>query len=140
MICLRGFRPNRGNVSTGEFLEPLAVRVGPPIIEMRADRGPDAAALIVFFDGEASTYEEKLGAIQGVESFESELRGSLEGLAEWLGGRSPEVFHDLSAGGLEMDVFVDLGIDQDQLFLELPSSLLKACGDRRLPLRVISNT
>jgi hypothetical protein len=132
-VSLRAYYED-GRSVTRDHLSKLALN-HEAVLEAIADRGPWQSALLVLarrngedYEGEADP-QERLGEV---------LRQDLERAAAWLEEQSEGVA-SLRAAGLEVDVFADLWIDQDQLDWLFPGKFLLACGQAGLPIRMVTN-
>ena len=132
-VSLRAYFAD-GRSVTGDFLGNLAVD-HEAIVEVIADRGPWQSALLVLARRNSEDYE---GEADPQERLGEVLRQDLERAAAWL-AQQVEGVASLRSAGLEVDVFVDSWIDQDQLDWSFPGAFLLACGQAGLPIRMVTN-
>ena len=67
------------------------------------------------------------------------LREVLDAITEFLSRRPVEVFEGFGGRGLEVEMFIDGWMDQDQMELTLPPPFLAACASRGVGIKVMSN-
>ena len=72
-------------------------------------------------------------------AFEAGIAEAFRAAGRFLDSRQPEVTAAMRAAGLELRLFVEVRMDQDQMELEFPPELLAACGRHGLGVYVISN-
>ena len=134
-VSLRGFYRDGRNVSPGVFLVPLDLSPSDSIVETTCDRGPWQSALVVFSRRRIGDFR---SASEPHEAFAAALASDLLNLETWLEAHGRQVAA-VKASGVEMDVFLDLWIEQDQLEICLPPPLLLACGQLDLKIEMITN-
>ncbi len=134
-LSLRGYYKDGHAVTRDVFAEPLNARRSEGIVDVVCDRGSWQSGLIVLSQRRVSDYEQES---EPHEAFAAEIRVDLERIARWLVEREEGVSR-IKEAGLTVDVFMDVWIDQDQLELSLPPSLLLACGRLGLEVQIVTN-
>ena len=133
MISLRGYYDDGKNVTSEAFVAPL--RVSDQGMGALADRGAWKSALITLSSRLIKDYE---SYDEPHDAFAADLASDLQRAADWLEERRTEI-DKLKSRGMHLDVFADLWIDQEQMELSLPHSLMRVCGELGLKLEVITN-
>ena len=133
MTSLRGYYDDGKNVTSEAFVAPL--RISDERMEALADRGAWKSALITLSRRTIKDYED---CDEPHDAFAADVTSDLQRAAQWLQERRIEI-ETLKGRGMRLDVFVDLWIDQEQMELSLPPSLLGVCGDLGLKLEMITN-
>ncbi len=72
------------------------------------------------------------------EAFDEAVWRELERAARWIVPRAGTLCA-LARGGMTLELLIDFAMDQDQMELILPASLLSACGSAELRTHLISN-
>lgn len=133
-VSLRAYFTDGRNVTGDLFLRGLTID-HEAIVETVADRGPWQSALLVLARRQSVDYE---GEDDPQERLEEVLRQDLERAGAWLANQGAGIAA-LRSAGLDVDVFVDLWIDQDQVDWSFPASFLLACGQVGLAVRMVTN-
>lgn len=135
-VSLRGHHPDGRSVTAEEFTLPLEITSTDAVAETLVDRGKWQSALIIF----SSLHIEDYASLpEPHEAFASALESGFESVAAWLTKRPPETFQAIRKSGIELTLFINMWIDQDQMELKFPPSFLRACGVSGIPIEVISN-
>jgi hypothetical protein len=134
-ISLRAYYDDGRNVASERFISPLDI-VDSEVVEVLSDRGMWASALVVLVRMRLSDYS---ASAEPYEVFSAALSGKLEDIAVWLDRQSPDAFRQMRSEDLVTDLFLDAWIDDDQIDLALPASLLAACGRLGLSIGMITN-
>jgi hypothetical protein len=135
-ISLQAYHTDGGNVTQEEFITPLAIIGTDKIVRILSDRGKWLSGLVVFLNTNISEFSL---SPEPDEPFANHITSTLEYVAQWLGERPPEAIQILKRNGLELALFIDLWIDQDQMEFSLPPSLLLACGRLGIKIELITN-
>lgn len=133
-VSLRAYFPDGRNVTGDLFLRGLAAD-HEAIVEAVVDRGPWQSALLILARRHSQDYE---GEADPQERLGEVLRQDLERAGAWLAEQG-EGIASLRSAGLDVDVFVDLWIDQDQLDWSFPPAFVLACGQSGLSIRMVTN-
>lgn len=134
-VSLRGYYADGRNVTASAFLTPLALSQSDKVAEVLCDRGQWQSALVVLSRRRVADYEHEP---EPHESLAAAIRSDFEFAAQWLEAHGPGI-QKIRNDGLETDLFLDLWIDEAQLELSYPPSLLQACGRLGLAIEMISN-
>ncbi|MCL4806864.1 MAG: hypothetical protein KJ062_03570 [Thermoanaerobaculia bacterium] len=138
-VGLRATPQGGSGVTSLGFLDLLGAAVGVDgVVAVTADRGVGYSALISFFEGREEDFP-GVDDLSPAAALEDAIGIALASAARWLSARPADLFERLAGSGLNVDLFLDLWIDQDQLELRLPADLLLACGQRGLPISTITN-
>ncbi|MBI4748209.1 MAG: hypothetical protein HY774_06945 [Acidobacteria bacterium] len=133
LICSR---KDGENIPYSQFLEPLGIEPTDEISETVSDKGKWASSFVTFLEFDRSNFK-------NCEYPDEEIATTLEKtffyISQWLGKRSPNIFAKFRGSGFKITLLVSFWIDQDQLDLDVPSSLLLQCGQREIKLQIISN-
>ena len=141
LIGLQASRKDGRGVTSKEFLSPLKIRSG-EVEETRADGGEWASGMVYFAVIRQNDFEQvdkSSDAGAPTEAFFAAIKETFETTSRFLDERSPAVTTVMRAAGLSLRLFIEVRMDQDQMELELPPSLLAACGRHGLGIYVISN-
>ncbi|HEY1016797.1 MAG TPA: hypothetical protein VGE07_29060 [Herpetosiphonaceae bacterium] len=103
---------------------------------VRYPKKPWQAATIILLADEIHAHE---AAEEPTEQFAAAIQAQLERAALWLAAQSAERIRAARDQGVDVDVFAGMWIDDDQLDLTLPPSLLLECGRLGLPITICSN-
>ncbi len=134
-VSLRGHYADGRNVTAAEFLTPLQLSPSEKIVEAVADRGKWKSALVVLSRRRIADYKD---VPEPHEALAAAIRSDFEQAAGWLDAHHAGIGM-MRREGLEVDLFLDLWIDEDQLELSCPSSLLLTCGRLGLTIEMITN-
>src|SRR5262245_27492510 len=134
-VSLRGHYPDGRNVSSTEFLAPLQLSQSEKIVEAVADRGKWKSALVVLSRRRVADYKDMA---EPHEALAAAIQSDFEHAARWLEAHGAGI-EGVRRDGLEVDLFLDLWIDDDQLELSYPSSLLLTCGRLGLKIEMVTN-
>lgn len=140
LIALQASGRSNG-VSSDEFLAPLNIRAG-EVEETRADGGAWASGMVYFAVVRLSAYSNvDTSPDAGAQSiaFEEGVADAFRKAARFLENRQPEVTARMRKAGLQMRLFIEIRMDDDQMELAIPPELLAACGRHELGVYVISN-
>ena len=131
----RAWRPDRKRVPDAAFTGRLLITPDDRIVSVKKGKVEQAArvTLVALDAGDFSNVEEPS------EAFAEALRAALQRAGRWLSRQPSAVFKDLRQAGCKVDLFIGAWIDMDQLDLDLPPELLRACGKHRLPVSIITN-
>ena len=126
----------RSSREVSEASDPAKMGDAESSVAVLAGRGRWASALIVFADLKAADYS---GSAEPWEDFSAAVLAKLDGVAIWLDRQPPASFQQMRRGGLTVDLFLALWIDDNQVDLSLPASLLLSCGRLGLDIVMVSN-
>ena len=96
---------------------------------------PHKAARLVVLELERGHHPQRLSSEQCAEQIKSQFLRA----AEWLSSRPSKTFENCRAQGFDLDVFISLWIENDQVDLDVPPEFLLACGQAGLPIAICSN-
>lgn len=141
LIGLQASRGDGRGVTTAEFLTPLDILPG-EVEATRADGGAWASAMVYlavvrYRDFDHVDKSDDAGAQS--EAFFAGIKESFRVAARFLDLRSPKVTAAMRAAGIELRLFVEVRMDQDQMELEFPPELLAASGRHLIGMHLISN-
>jgi hypothetical protein len=134
-IVLRGSKAFPDKVYSRDFVEPLYITSEHGFSSVGAEAGLGSTAVINLFRSSISDCTQE-GAY---DLFEKELNNAFAMIAEWLGRQPENAFRHFQDVGIRVTLLVNLWIDNDQLDLEFPPSLLLICGKSNINIVVISN-
>ena len=133
-IVLAGSYGDGRNVPAEDFLPSTNFEFMGKLVSIVAQAG-GASAYIDF----ASLYlEEFMKEDEPYELFHQRLASIQENLCYWLDQQSLSAFKTMSERGLNIRLFLDLDIDDNQIELTLAADLLRACG--RLNVKIDMNS
>ena len=133
-IVLAGSYGDGRNVPAEDFLPSTNFEFMGKLISIVAQAG-GASAYIDF----GSLYlEEFMKEDEPYEFFHKRLASIQENLCYWLDQQSLSAFKTMSERGLNIRLFLDLDIDDNQIELTLAADLLRACG--RLNVKIDMNS
>ena len=124
-------RFNGGAVKTDEFLDKLVVESGDNV---KKRKRPNARVDVMTIQ-----QTEFADAEEPSEAFAETLAARLHDASIWLNKQDVELFDELRAKGFNTDFLITGWINADQLDLDLPPSLLRACGTLGLKITIITN-
>ena len=75
----------------------------------------------------------------GAEAFEEAQREVFQRAGKWLEHRSAAAFAGVRAAGLVTEMWLFAELSGDQFELNAAPGFLRACGERELPFRLITN-
>ncbi len=134
-VSLRGHYGDGRNVTAAQFLDPLQLARSEKIVEAVADRGKWKSALVVLSRRRVADYKD---VAEPHEALAAAMQSDFEQAARWLEGHHAGI-ETMRREGLTVDLFLDLWIDEDQLELSYPSSLLLTCGRLGLRIEMVTN-
>lgn len=132
-LLFRGYSQT-ARINAQRFVEALGFADDPEVIQVIYDEGHQLGVRAVF----ARLSTEQFDVEYPDDALENEFATLLERLGHWLHAKEDRI-GTMRRAGVEMDVFVDLWIDQDQVDLAFPAVLLRECGRQELTLKVVSN-
>ena len=135
-ISLVAADPAGRNLLAADFVGPLCVSEDDEIQESTSNRGRWASSQVVF---RPVHYDPASATVDVVEQFEAQLAALLVHVSRFLARRTPEVFHTVRSGGLDVYLHLDLWICDNQLALTLPTALVAECARLSLPIYTITN-
>lgn len=141
LVGLQASRADGQGITTAGFLTPLAIQPGE--VEATTADGPMWMSGMVYFAilryrafAHVDTSDDA-GAQS--EAFFAGIIEALRSVGRFLDRREPAVTAAMREAGLELRLFIEVRMDQDQMELEIPPELLAACGRHRLGVYVTSN-
>lgn len=134
-VALIGDYSDGREVGAEDFLTPLQISNSDPVVCTESNRGPWANGVIEFVDMEIELF---LSDPDPYDSLEKSMYRKFEIIADWLSKRT-ENLRELVGSGLNLRIFIDMFIQDDQLDLIIAPSLLLACGQLGIPVQLITN-
>ncbi len=128
-------------VTSEEFLVPLEIDPG-EVESARADGGAWASGMVCFAVVRYSDYSNiDTSADAGAQSiaFENGIADGFRKAASFLSERQPQVTAQMRSAGLQLRLFVEIRMDQDQMELSFPPEFVAACAQHALTVYIISN-
>lgn len=130
-VSLRAWHPSGSPLRPDDFSARLGIQgTG---VSLAGAGQPWQAARILLCSYSAGDFA---GAAEPSEAFYVALERGFSSSAGVLQGISGQSLDKIRGDGILVDLFCDLGIDQNQLELPLPAMLLVELGRLRIPLRV----
>ena len=136
LIAVNGRYDDGRGVTQGEFIEPLDITDRDPIEHTVASGDRWLAGQAHFpvvrlseFTDDAEPHERLFASLECIQ----------RRAAAFLDARDPTVFETMRARGMQVQIFIDVRMDQDQMELLLDPSFVAACGRHRLPIYVMTN-
>jgi hypothetical protein len=123
------------NVDKDTFITPLELSDCDQIVSFEVDQGKWGSAYIVFLQEDISSY---MSNPEPYTAFYQKIDSVFIYLQDWLSKRK-NCIHEMLAKELKISLLVDMWIDDNQMDLELPSSLLLVCGECNINFQIITN-
>jgi len=134
-LMLLAHFPDGRAIHPADFIEPLALRPEDRLVEVFPGGKNGGSARIVFLDLDVTKLD-----IEDYEQGWSDLYLPVqEYVADWLALRPLEVFEEMRAGGLVVELFVSIEMDQNQMDFLFSPRLLYECGRKNLRIYLITN-
>ncbi|PHR92737.1 MAG: hypothetical protein COA78_33280 [Blastopirellula sp.] len=128
---LQVWRYTGGKPKPAEFLDQLVVDTNDNVKKRKT---PSPRVDVMFIERSEFTSDEEPS-----ESFAAELETRLTEAAGWLNKQPTSLFKSLRKSGFNTRLLFTGWIDCDQMDLDLPPALLKACGKHGLKISIITN-
>ncbi len=135
-ISLQSSSIDGGNIADEHFVKALAITSEDLINSVVSNRGKWATSSVIFPIIRLNDYANES---EPSEVMFQKVRLTLNTIAGFLDRRPIEMMDSIKGRGLNVSLFIDVWMDQDQMELTLPPLLLKACGRHDLEIVMISN-
>jgi hypothetical protein len=133
-VSLRAWHPSGDPFSGQELVKALAADAARLVVAGSGQKWETAR--IVGCELSLEAYKE---TEEPSEAYSKALHESLITFSKWLSTLSPSSIQILRSKGMNLDVFIDFWMDQNQCELELPAELIAEVARLRLPINMISN-
>jgi hypothetical protein len=135
-IALQASHKDGRVIQDAEFFEPLKTDAADAVAEAISRNRRWGSALVVF----PIVRLRDFGAMEEpTEAMNAHIKRVFQMVADFLNRRPTDVFESFRRFGLDVKLFVDVWMNQDQMEVEFPPELIAACGRQRLSMFVMSN-
>ena len=131
-MSLAAHFPRGRALTDADFLQHLQVGAR----EIDRTSAPGRTNRVVLLKAAFRDFE---GPIDAPDHFAAYVERGFADAATWLAEQPVAVFESFTARGLELNVFIDMWIDGNQMNLELPPAFLRECGLRGVRLHAYTN-
>lgn len=135
-IVLQASYADGRNVPFADFVGALALQPEDGIESHSSDLGEWGVSRVVF---PPVCYQDCAGEAEPWEAMNHRLLEALTTVSAFLERRPEAVFEACRQRGLEVKLFLDLGVDQNQMDFSFPPRLIQACARHQLGVEMISN-
>ena len=134
-LSVRIYKHGASFVSQGEIESALNLEGLDKVARIYYANSPYQSTSIEFLNLDLKSFSSEA---EPSESFFEHISKAQQNLTDWLKKQSLKSLAKFQENN-EIDVFIDLWIDQDQMEWEFSTALLLACGNLNLDIKIISN-
>lgn len=119
-------------ITEPDFIQKISVS-GFPVVRSQDPGGSHVVVLMSVKLSEIPNLDDRADVL------DARIQNEFRRIAEWLSQQPTGAFAEAQAREIEVELFVDAWIDQNQFDFTFPASLILACAERLLPIRIVTN-
>ena len=136
LIALQSSHKDLRNIAYADFVGALEIGPEDQVESTVSDGGMSAASVVVL---SITRFRDFSHQPQPWDAMDAQLVSNVKAVANFLDRRPVALFEDFRRRGLNVKLFIDVWMDQDQMGFDFTPELLKACGRVGIGISLISN-